>query len=63
MPINADDIDPRTRKALGIPARRRPRITADEKRREAIAVLACIRHLSQGDRGRVLAFAALLNKV
>jgi hypothetical protein len=61
--INADDLTPEQRKALGIRKRREQRFSQEGVRRHAIRVLAAVASLTKDQRERVLKHALRLNKV
>jgi hypothetical protein len=60
--LHADDLPPATRKRLGLRKSRQQSFKREELRREAIGVLAQIRHLSAGQRRRVLEHAIKVNE-
>lgn len=63
MPINVDDLNPETRKRLGLTRSRKSEFKVEDVRREALAVLNLIRHLDSAQRKRVLQHAIKVNNV
>jgi hypothetical protein len=63
--LHADDLNltPEQRRRLGIPRSREQRFKREDLRREAIGVLAQIRHLTSDQRRRVLEHALKVNEV
>jgi hypothetical protein len=61
--VHADELPPETRKRLGLRKSRQQTFTREQLRREAIGVLAQIRHLTADQRRRVLEHAAKVNDV
>ncbi|HVT58661.1 MAG TPA: hypothetical protein VHR45_09685 [Thermoanaerobaculia bacterium] len=61
-PLHADDLPAETRKRLGLRTRQQ-NFKREELRREAIGVLAQIRHLTAEQRRRVLQHALRVNEV
>ncbi|HVT58945.1 MAG TPA: hypothetical protein VHR45_11135 [Thermoanaerobaculia bacterium] len=62
-PLHADDLPAETRKKFGLRKSRQQSFKREELRREAIAVLAQIRHLTTEQRRRVLQHALKVNEV
>jgi len=61
--VHADELPPETRKRLGLRKSRQQTFTREQLRREAIGVLAQIRHLTADQRRRVLEHAVKVNDV
>jgi len=61
--VHADALPPETRKRLGLRKSRQQTFTREQLRREAIGVLAQIRHLTADQRRRVLEHAVKVNDV
>ncbi|HVR11800.1 MAG TPA: hypothetical protein VMW75_27405 [Thermoanaerobaculia bacterium] len=61
--VHADELPPETRKRLGLRKSRQQTFTREQLRREAIGVLAQIRHLTADQRRRVLEHAVNVNDV
>jgi hypothetical protein len=62
-PVHVDELPPETRKRLGLRKTRQQTFKREEIRREAIGVLAQIRHLTAEQRRRVLDHAMKVNEV
>ncbi len=62
-PVHVDELPPETRKRLGLRKTRQQTFKREELRREAIGVLAQIRHLTAEQRRRVLDHAIKVNEV
>jgi hypothetical protein len=61
--IHVDELPAETRKRLGLRKPRQQTFTREQLRREAIGVLAQIRHLTADQRRRVLEHAVKVNDV
>lgn len=61
--INADDLDPEQRKALGIKRPRESQFSKEELRGWALKILALMAGLSRTERDRVLKHALKVNRV
>lgn len=63
MPVHVDQLPPETRRKLGLKKTRGQTFTREEIRREALGVLAQVRHLTMDQRRRVLEHALKVNEV
>jgi hypothetical protein len=63
MTLRAEDLPKATRKRLGLRKPRSQNLKREAVRREALAVLAVIRHLTASERRRVLEHALKVNEV
>jgi len=61
--VNVDELPPETRKRLGLRKSRQQSFKREQLRREALGVLAEIRHLTTDQRRRVLEHALKVNEV
>jgi hypothetical protein len=61
--VNVKDIDPDTRRKLGLRLPRQTTFSAEECRSRALRVLATIADLTRGERARVLNHALKVNRV
>ena len=61
--IDVNDLTPDQRKDLGLTKRREQTFTKEDVRTHSLAVLNLIRHLTRGERARVLKHAEKLNSI